>query len=581
MRRLLLLVSAMLVMTGMMAQDVYSSGYYTQDGVKKAAVYKNNTMLYSSTVSELNSIATSVVVSHVNDDVYWVRSNESYGDVMKNGELFLNQNSGTYIHSLAWIPGMSPVNGNPEYSLRAAGYQKIDGVKYAAIWKGSNSTPYCTPNSGNGCASEAYGVTMAHDASGNAWNVYYCGYVQATAGSNPRATVWIGNNQLYTMSQVDSYAYGLDYYAGNIYTVGVEVINGKYVTKVWKNDQELYTLTDATQNSRGWKIKVYGDDVWVCGWGTLRTQCIWKNGQPYYTYTASNTRDMSVNSKGVYHGVTRSVSDVYTSFIYKDGVELYQVDNCEYIYGIYMKDECLDEDVRDIPYEEHFEMGATDWACWTTKDIEDNDGYASYWQLSDILNPDFDYSAVFKYDPNNDQEGWLISPRISLQEVTSAILQFYTYEEYPNDMQYEGVLISTTGTSASDFHEIWTQEAPAAEWNHYTLDISEFAGNDIYVAFKYTGLNGHTWYVDDVYIDGNLSIGEEVKNAVTVYPNPANDVLYINGIEKYTEVSIYNAIGALVKVVSVNGNEAINVSELAAGLYIARFGENSVRFTKK
>lgn len=314
-------------MTGMMAQDVYSSGYYTQDGVKKAAVYKNNTMLYSSTVSELNSIATSVVVSHVNDDVYWVRSNESYGDVMKN--------------------------------------------------------------------------------------------------------------------------------------------------------------------------------------------------------------------------------------------------------------ECLDEDVRDIPYEEHFEMGATDWACWTTKDIEDNDGYASYWQLSDILNPDFDYSAVFKYDPNNDQEGWLISPRISLQEVTSAILQFYTYEEYPNDMHYEGVLISTTGTSASDFHEIWTQEAPAAEWNHYTLDISEFAGNDIYVAFKYTGLNGHTWYVDDVYIDGNLSIGEEVKNAVTVYPNPANDVLYINGIEKYTEVSIYNAIGALVKVVSVNGNEAINVSELAAGLYIARFGENSVRFTKK
>jgi hypothetical protein len=118
-------------------------------------------------------------------------------------------------------------------------------------------------------------------------------------------------------------------------------------------------------------------------------------------------------------------------------------------------------------------------------------------------------------------------------------------------------------------------------WYYVSIDLSAFAGQNIYVAFKYTGQDGHGWYVDDIYISGNLSVGENLLDAVSVYPNPANDVLYIRGLENTTEVSIYNAIGVMVKVVNVSDTESINISELSAGLYIAKFGDNVVRFTKE
>ena len=84
-------------------------------------------------------------------------------------------------------------------------------------------------------------------------------------------------------------------------------------------------------------------------------------------------------------------------------------------------------------------------------------------------------------------------------------------------------------------------------------------------------------------IDYNIvdDVNDIAAESLGVYPNPAKDVLYINGLEQNTEVSIYNALGALVKVVNVSSEEAINVSELPTGFYIARFGENSVRFTKE
>jgi hypothetical protein len=118
-------------------------------------------------------------------------------------------------------------------------------------------------------------------------------------------------------------------------------------------------------------------------------------------------------------------------------------------------------------------------------------------------------------------------------------------------------------------------------WYYVSIDLSAFAGQNIYVAFKYTGQDGHGWYVDDIYINGNLSVGENSLDAVAVYPNPANDVLYIRGLENTTEVNIYNATGALVKTVVTNGQDEININDLAAGLYLARFQGRTVRFTKE
>ena len=746
MKNFLLLISALLVTTGMIAQDVYSSGYFTQDGLKKAAVYKNNELLYSSSLGSYDNNSTSVVVSHVNDDVYWVRTNEQYGDVMKNNDVFLNQNAGTYINGLYWEPGMSLSNGNPDYCLWSAGYQIVDGVKYAAVWKGSNNTPDYAPNSGDGCESESFGVTLV-EADGGGYYTYHCGYKNETAGTTtPRATVWNGNALLYTLSSEKSYAYGIDVYDGETYTVGVAVIDNKYVTKVWKNSDELYTLTDASANSRGWKIKVFGGDVYVCGWGTLRTQCIWKNGVPLYTYTAANTRGMSVTSKGIYHAVTEgNTTTGYTSSIYKDGQPLYTVNNCEYLYDIFVKDECLNSEIRTLPFFDGFEMGATDWACWTKNDVSKD--YVPYW---DLLGQGWAYEGDYCVNHGwgiNYQEGWLISPQLFLQPGRdNTTLTFMSNEINTNYNDYRGVLVSTTDTDPSSFYEVWTQTNPSESWHENVIDLKDYQGQAIYIAFKdtgtdeigwridnvsvtenwnpcgsynlpynqsfdsgqepgycwyildndhtgenkcwtydsstgtayhtwgqnngikqegwlftpyleteannnitltfknqtisfgdemknsvwiaidksgvpnpsdysqiweqtdsfpdewteveidlspyaghiislafkYEGIWAHGWYVDDVNVTATpLSVDENEVNNLAIYPNPANDNIRINGLDKDTEVSIYNAMGVMVKTVVINGNDEINVSELPAGLYIARFGERTLRFTKE
>jgi hypothetical protein len=68
-------------------------------------------------------------------------------------------------------------------------------------------------------------------------------------------------------------------------------------------------------------------------------------------------------------------------------------------------------------------------------------------------------------------------------------------------------------------------------------------------------------------------------SAVTCSPNPANDYVYINGIEP-AEVQVYNALGQLVKRVR-NSNE-ISVEGLAEGVYLVRITDmKGISYTKR
>lgn len=74
--------------------------------------------------------------------------------------------------------------------------------------------------------------------------------------------------------------------------------------------------------------------------------------------------------------------------------------------------------------------------------------------------------------------------------------------------------------------------------------------------------------VNDVY----------AKNNISIYPNPANDVLTItfDGNTAGMSAGIYNTTGQLVSTTAVTGNTtAINVSTLPAGVYYIRIGNDA------
>ena len=57
------------------------------------------------------------------------------------------------------------------------------------------------------------------------------------------------------------------------------------------------------------------------------------------------------------------------------------------------------------------------------------------------------------------------------------------------------------------------------------------------------------------------------KNTVSLYPNPASDIVYINS-EEESDVTIYNISGEIVKALPKANHKAITVSDLNSGIYL-------------
>ena len=76
-------------------------------------------------------------------------------------------------------------------------------------------------------------------------------------------------------------------------------------------------------------------------------------------------------------------------------------------------------------------------------------------------------------------------------------------------------------------------------------------------------------------------VGENEQANLQIYPNPAKKSIRILGIEANSQVEIYNSLGELVKVMSVNPDQEIGIRDLASGLYLVRCGNVMLRFVKE
>ncbi|MBO4581965.1 MAG: T9SS type A sorting domain-containing protein [Bacteroidales bacterium] len=79
----------------------------------------------------------------------------------------------------------------------------------------------------------------------------------------------------------------------------------------------------------------------------------------------------------------------------------------------------------------------------------------------------------------------------------------------------------------------------------------------------------------------SVSIVENELAAANIYPNPANNVLNISDVEN-ADINIYAINGQLVKSLgNANGNVQIDLSDMAAGMYIVRMQNGKSVRTEK
>jgi aminopeptidase N len=81
--------------------------------------------------------------------------------------------------------------------------------------------------------------------------------------------------------------------------------------------------------------------------------------------------------------------------------------------------------------------------------------------------------------------------------------------------------------------------------------------------------------------DNTLSTSDVNKEEFALYPNPAKNELYVKGIDKPTDFTIYFTDGKLVRKATYQPEKPINISELVPGTYLFKMKDKNVKFIKK
>jgi uncharacterized repeat protein (TIGR02543 family) len=100
-------------------------------------------------------------------------------------------------------------------------------------------------------------------------------------------------------------------------------------------------------------------------------------------------------------------------------------------------------------------------------------------------------------------QSWMTTPQIAVP-AGGGSFSFWQRGYYGTWYTYHSVLV-TTGASAdpavSTYVELWNGNT-AETWSQQSIDLSAYAGQNVYLAFEYEGDYSDEWYVDDVSAQG-------------------------------------------------------------------------------
>ena len=128
----------------------------------------------------------------------------------------------------------------------------------------------------------------------------------------------------------------------------------------------------------------------------------------------------------------------------------------------------------------------------------------------------------------------------------------------------KGVLYWEPGWITSTFCDKWGQGS-----SYENLSFFNFSSNNMPLP------------IFDVFDFCNaLSINDQNKKDVELYPNPASEKVYFKGLDNYTKVSVYDVFGRLILKNKTNEN-SLDISELESGIYYFEFYVQENKIVKK
>lgn len=217
------------------------------------------------------------------------------------------------------------------------------------------------------------------------------------------------------------------------------------------------------------------------------------------------------------------------------------------------------------------------------------------WGIYDITTAPYTFASQGEvlgsqswYDPNNDGTGinltpdnWVISPAVDLSNYDAATLTFgrgSTWDDGTSSEVYSVYAVSvadptTLGTALNAATSLLDETIITADaWATKTVSLTTLAGQaNVYVAIRHHNSTGFDYLmVDDLVVSATSSASIKENNLnVSVYPNPANDVVNFKLNGEATSVSIIGLDGKVYSTTSISGNTtSVNVASLASGIYV-------------
>ena len=129
--------------------------------------------------------------------------------------------------------------------------------------------------------------------------------------------------------------------------------------------------------------------------------------------------------------------------------------------------------------------------------------------------------------------------------------------------QKQGADLATVTSGSGEFN------ATSSQYRTEKVDLSAYGNNaNVIIKFVFTSDYGNNVFVDNIQIS-NEPLSVEVVNdeALSIFPNPVNDVLTINYDKAISQIDVYDVNGKFVKSFTTVNN-SINVSDLSSGVYM-------------
>lgn len=234
---------------------------------------------------------------------------------------------------------------------------------------------------------------------------------------------------------------------------------------------------------------------------------------------------------------------------------------------------------KTIPYTMGFETGES-LDGWKVIDVA-NDG-ATWYPIASGINPNNGTGYVYCPTPSSDD--WLITPCLDLTAGQDYEVSLW-YKTKVGGNESFSIMIGQSNDAAGLTTKIKDVVAVADAYDKTAGTFTVATSGLYYIGFHANSTSSaQTLYMDDIMIDDIFTGIDNAKtdNAVSMYPNPADNILNIRAAKAIQSIKIVSVIGQEVQSVNPAANQVtMDISNLESGVYFVTIETESNTTIKK